>query len=44
MPHASAPATASIILAFCSTAWSALIDVPERVASITIRDWAKVNV
>lgn len=27
----------------CCTAWNALIDVPERVASITIRDWAKVN-
>ncbi len=32
------------IVAVCCAAWNALIATPERVASITSRDWAQVSV
>ncbi|CUH36847.1 hypothetical protein JSE7799_01243 [Jannaschia seosinensis] len=31
------------IVGACCEAWNALIAIPERVASITSRDWAKVS-
>ena len=31
------------IVGACCEAWNALIEIPERVASITSRDWAKVS-
>ena len=31
------------IIDVCCDAWNALIAIPERVASITSRDWAQVS-
>jgi hypothetical protein len=36
--------TYEAIVAACATAWRFLIDDPERIKSITHRDWACVNV
>ena len=31
------------IVDVCCTAWNSLMAMPQRLASITLRDWAKVN-